>query len=168
MSDRVVLLTITHIEARHLAGLVQQFAELLEETDAPGHEAATNDPAVSRLVPSAYPHDDDASEEFRRATQSDLLGRRAQDAALVLRDLTGGVGGDERHAGATDTERPLDVALDEEGVRAWMRTLTAIRLVIASRLGIVDEDDRDEDDPRFGVYDWLGYRLEGLIHASDV
>ena len=46
-----------------------------------------------------------------------------------------------------------------------MRTLTAIRLVIASRLGIEDEDDRDEDDPRFGVYDWLGYRLEGL-HAG--
>jgi hypothetical protein len=60
-----------------------------------------------------------------------------------------------------------DIALDEDGVRAWMRTLTAIRLVIASRLGIEDEDDRDEADPRFGVYDWLGYRLEGLLQASE-
>ena len=66
-----------------------------------------------------------------------------------------------------DPSRPVDIALDEEGVRAWMRTLTAIRLVIASRLGIEDEDDRDETDPRFGVYDWLGYRLEGLLQASE-
>lgn len=167
MSERLVLLTITHIEARHLAELVQQFAELLEETDAASPDLVTNDPAISRLVPSAYPHDDDASDEFRRATQSDLLGRRGQDAARVLRDLTrADIDGSTNTN--TNAERPLDFALDEEGVRAWMRTLTAIRLVIASRLGVVDEDDRDDDDPRFGVYDWLGYRLEGLIQASDI
>jgi len=43
----------------------------------------------------------------------------------------------------------------------------AIRLVLASRLGIVDADDHDEDDPRFGIYDWLGYRLHGLVTAID-
>jgi hypothetical protein len=39
--------------------------------------------------------------------------------------------------------------------------------VLATRLGIVDEDALDEDDPRRGVYDWLGYRLEGLIQSAD-
>lgn len=168
MSERLVLLTITHIEARHLAGLVAQFGELLDDTESDGAGRMSHDPAIARLAPSAYPHDDEAADDFRRATQSDLLGRRAQDAARVLRDLTRVDEGGDTPADPDDAERPLDVALDDEGVRAWMRTLTAIRLVIASRLGIVDEDDRDEGDPRFGVYDWLGYRLEGLIQASDI
>ena len=55
----------------------------------------------------------------------------------------------------------VDLALSPDDARAWMRTLAAIRLVVASRLGIETEDDHDEDDPRFGVYDWLGYRLDG-------
>lgn len=168
MSERIVLLTITHIEARHLAGLVAQFGELLEETDTDTAGNVSHDPAIARLTPPAYSDDDEAADDFRRATQSDLLGRRAQDAARVLRDLTRIDEGGDAPVDEHDAERPLDVALDDEGVRAWMRTLTAIRLVIASRLGIVDEDDRDEDDPRFGVYDWLGYRLEGLIQTSDI
>jgi len=160
MSGRMLILTITGIEATHLADLVAQFAELLGEspTDDP-------DPAIGRLVPDAYPGDAEASGDFRRATQSDLLGRRADDAARVLADLAGSP--DATEPPDDDPSRPVDIALDEEGVRVWMRTLTAIRLVIASRLGIQDEDDRDETDPRFGVYDWLGYRLEGLLQASE-
>ncbi|HWI30366.1 MAG TPA: DUF2017 family protein [Microbacterium sp.] len=161
MSDRMLILTITRIEADHLADLVTQFSELLDETRTDADSAI--DPAVARLVPDVYPDDAEASSEFRRATQSDLLGRRGQDAERVLSDLRGTV---DSHT-KDDAARPVDIALDEDGVRAWMRTLTAIRLVIASRLGIEDEDDRDEDDPRFGVYDWLGYRLEGLIQASE-
>lgn len=167
MSDRMLILTITRIEARHLADLVAQFSELLDTTTT-----ASDDPAVARLVPDAYPDDRDASREFRRATQGDLLGRRATDAGRVLHDLgRSGIAtlDDETDADTGDDQptRPVDIALDEEGVRAWMRTLTALRLVIASRLGIETEDDHDDEDPRFGVYDWLGYRLEGLIQASD-
>jgi len=167
MSERMLILTITSMEALHLADLVRQFAELLEES-----RDDAGDPAIARLVPDAYPGDAEASEDFRRATQSDLLGRRADDAARVLADLAGSpdpldTGSDAADDAADRAMRPVDVALDADGVRAWMRTLTAIRLVIASRLGIQDEDDRDEDDPRFGVYDWLGYRLEGLIQASE-
>ena len=51
--------------------------------------------------------------------------------------------------------------------RAWLRTLAAIRLVLASRLGIEVAEDHDPDDPRFGIYDWLGYRLDGLVAAVD-
>lgn len=160
MSGRMLILTITGIEAKHLADLVAQFAELIDES-----RTENLDPAIERLVPDAYPGDTEASEDFRQATRSDLLGRRAEDAARVLGDL-GGTPDDEEVVPDDDT-RLIDIALDEEGVRSWMRTLTAIRLVIASRLGIEDEDDRDEADPRFGVYDWLGYRLEGLLHASE-
>ena len=50
---------------------------------------------------------------------------------------------------------------------ALLRTLAAIRLVLASRLGVDDEDTHDNDDPRFGIYDWLGYRLDALLTALD-
>ena len=56
-----------------------------------------------------------------------------------------------------------DIRLDPDEVQAWLRTLAAIRLVLATRLGIEGADDHDEDDPRFGIYDWLGYRLDGLV-----
>ncbi len=158
MSADVVILTITCIEARHLADLVQQFADLLQET-----QDAADDPAVARLVPDAYPDDVHAAHEFRHATEHDLLDRRRDDAHRVLASLTG--------AGALDSEREdaetVDVALASSETQAWMRTLAAIRLVIASRLGVQTEDDHDGDDPRFGVYDWLGYRLEALIQAVD-
>ena len=54
-----------------------------------------------------------------------------------------------------------------------MRTLAAVRLVVASRLGIETEDDDaearadDDEDGRFGVYDWLGFRLDGIVQALD-
>jgi hypothetical protein len=41
-----------------------------------------------------------------------------------------------------------------------------VRLVMATRLGITTEEEQD-DDPRFGVYNWLGFRLEGLLQAID-
>ena len=50
--------------------------------------------------------------------------------------------------------------------QAWLRTLTAVRLVIATRLGITSEEEQD-DDARFGVYNWLGFRLDGLLQAIE-
>lgn len=160
MSADIVMLTITRVEALHLADLVGQFDELLDETDS-----AASDPAVTRLVPDAYPDDEEAAREFRHATERELLARRSSDARRVLADLAGaGALTPEADAQVDDV---IDVALDADAARAWLRTLAAIRLVIASRLGIEAEEDHDEDDPRFGVYDWLGYRLEGLIQAID-
>ena len=74
-----------------------------------------------------------------------------------------------RHCGATvcGCARAFVVELDDLSVSAWLRTLTSVRLVMATRLGIVDDDDERPDDPRFGVYDWLGFRLEGLLQALE-
>jgi hypothetical protein len=38
--------------------------------------------------------------------------------------------------------------------------------VLATRLDIQSEADHDVEDPRFGVYEWLGYRLDGLVQAA--
>jgi hypothetical protein len=158
--SRTVVLEMTRIEAGHLADLVHQFADLVHD----GVDGSTDDPAVARLVPDAYPDDPDSGREFRDLTERSLLQRRADDAGTVLAGL-----GDQATTDPADPAAlaPYVISLDPEALGAWLRTLAALRLVLASRLGIRTEDDHDEEDPRFGVYDWIGYRLDGLVHAAD-
>jgi len=42
-----------------------------------------------------------------------------------------------------------------------------LRLVLAERIGITDESIMPVGDPRFDVYEWLGYRQEMLLQALD-
>lgn len=160
MTAETIVIELARIEAAHLAGLVAQFDELLDESDDAG-----DDPAVLRLVPDAYA-DPDAAREFREVTEADLLGRRRADAARMLATL----------AAAGDLTGDLDdpafvqqiaIVLDRDDVQAWLRTLAAIRLVLATRLGIIDDDDHDHDDAKYAIYDWLGFRLDGLVTAID-
>ncbi len=160
MSDRIVVVEITRLEAAHLSGLIAQFAELVD-----GAETAGGDPAIVRLVPDAY-EEAAAAREFRDLTEADLLDRRRDDAAIVLATLA------EASEIPEDPDDPallesVVVTLDAQASGAWLRTLAAIRLVLATRLGITDTDDHDAEDPRFGIYDWLGYRLDGLVKALD-
>jgi len=152
-----VVLDLTRIEVAQLIDLVGQFAELVD--GAPSME----DPAIERLTPDVYPDDAEASREFRAVTRSDLLRRRASDARAVLEGLPR-----DAQDPSDDAFAPVEITLDPEHVEAWLRTLAALRLVVASRLGIVTEEDGyDPEDPRYGVYEWLGYRLESLIQAAD-
>jgi len=163
MTDRLVVLEITRMEAVHLAGLVTQFADLLTETT----DATPDDPALARLVPDAYADDADAAREFRELTQRDLLDRRSTDAATVLASLHS-VSGPTLVTGDEEALTKIAIIeLDADTLGCWLRTLAALRLVLASRLGIVDEADHDDTDPRFGIYDWLGYRLDGLVRAAE-
>jgi hypothetical protein len=66
---------------------------------------------------------------------------------------------DDEAAAAVDI-----VPLDADDAAAWMRTLTAVRLVLATRLGI-ETDDQVVDDPRAFLYDWLGMLLDGIVRA---
>ncbi|WP_295854226.1 DUF2017 family protein [uncultured Microbacterium sp.] len=158
MSERIVVLEISGLEALHLAGIVGQFRDLLSDS------RAGEDPAVERLLPDAYPDDLAASREFRRLTGEDLLERRSQDVATVLHTL--GLDGADLDP-ESDPDATIAVALGEAEALAWMRTLSALRLVMATRLGIQTDDDHDPEDPRYGVYDWIGYRLDGLVAALD-
>lgn len=158
MTERIAMLTLTRIEADHLRDLVQQFSDLVNGTPS------EDDPAVARLAPDVYPDDPEASREFRSLTRGDLLHRRARDAQLVRHALDGIAAepGDD-----VDELSPVDLPIPRDEIEAWLRTLAALRLVIANRLGIETDADHDAEDPRFGVYDWLGYRLEGLVTAAD-
>ena len=67
----------------------------------------------------------------------------------------------------------IDVELDEPTAETWMRSFTDLRLALAVRLG-VEEDDEEywyalpDDDPRaqaHHLYEWVGYLQETLVRA---
>lgn len=127
-------------------------------TDGAGPGAADADPALARLLPDAYPDDPEASAEFRRFTAERIAERKAGNARAVLDAL------------GTTRGESVDVRLDDAQAQAWLRTLTDIRLVLASGLGI--EHDGDEGDvhdlesaTRRAVYDWLAAVQEFLVLA---
>ena len=97
---------------------------------------------LNRLFPDAYPHDTDASSEFRRFTERDLRAKKVAEAQVVLDRL------------ATTELGAHDLRIPREEVEAWLRTLTSVRLAVATRLGISDAEAADElaalpeEDPR--------------------
>lgn len=160
MSDRTIELSLALLEGVHLRQLVSDFREVLQES------SPDEDPALQRLSPDAYPDDPEASADFADGTRGDLLHRRLHDATTVHDELSAF----PPDLDGLDDEQSLaerTIMISEQDIDSWLRTLTAVRLVIASRLGIDTDDDHDPDDPRLGVFDWLGYRLEGLIQSAD-
>lgn len=158
MSTDSLALPLALIEGHHLLGLVDDYITLLDGTRA-------DDPALDRLTPRAYADDDAATLEFRQATRDDLLDRRLTDALEVrtsLEDFDIEIDPDSDAA-----LREQVVHIEAIAVDTWLRTLSTMRLVIASRLGIDRDDTHAPDDPRFGVYDWLGYRLDQLVLLAD-
>lgn len=154
--ESVVLLDFSRAESAHLSALVQDFLTLLDDSPA-------DDPAIARLVPSAYPDDGQAADEFRSLTEADLLEARRADARTVI-EMIGPI--DPAVLDSDAAHEVLPITIDGVRLPAWLRTLAAVRLVLASRLGIASDDDRPVDDPRYGIYEWLAYRLDQLIEAA--
>jgi Domain of unknown function (DUF2017) len=128
----------------------------------PDEPEVSEDPVLKRLFPDAYPHDTTASSEFRRFTERDLRATKVAEAQVVLDRL------------ATTELGAHDLRIPRDEVEAWLRTLTSVRLAVATRLGISDAAAADElsalpeDDPRsfmVSVYDWLGFAQETMINA---
>lgn len=160
MTEPIVHVQMARIEGAQLAKLVDDLRDLV------GADRDLADPAIARLAPDPYPDDREASLAFREATGTDLLDRRALDADIVratIADLRGDL--DTLSEDEAFASHDLAVTLPE--VDSWIRTLTALRLVIAARLGIDSDDDHDPDDARYRIYDWLGYRLEVIVQAAD-
>lgn len=143
-----VHLGMTSGERGVLTSLTEQLLEVL------GGDLAS-DPVAARMFPDAYRDDAEASAEFRRWTESDLVARKTSNASTVLAWLTGA----------------RDGAFTPEDEQAWLRSLTDLRLTIADRLGIVDaatEERSYSSDGGVGlrdVYDWLGYVQEHLVET---
>ena len=140
-------------EAGTLSILASQVIALLD--DRGSHDS---DPALLRLLPDAYPDDAEASAEFRRFTADDLASRKASNARRIVADL----------ATAAGASSATTVKVDAQAAQAWLRSLTDIRLTIATRLGIETDDDLGSGDPALrDLYDWLGFVQGSLVDCLD-
>lgn len=169
---------LEEVEVALVSSLVGQVVELIggaaetSPTDDPfaawegefdgGVALDDGDPVIARLFPDAYPDDAVASAEHRRYSRDALRRGRVQAGQVVLADLAATDGGAE----------PLVIPIGHAD--AWLKTLNAVRLSLAVRLGIEAESDhRDLErlsprDPRYqvvAIYDWLGVVLESLLDA---
>lgn len=179
-----VVATFTGFEADLLRSLASQLVELLRnemaapsDSDDPleqmldfsGPTTAPDDPVLARLFPTAYPDDEDAAGEFRRYTEGTLRNSKATGAVGIIETL--------EEAGLPEElgeeELVVDIELDRPAALTWLKSLTDIRLALATRLG-VEEGDEDswlampDEDPRAHVYDiyqWVGYLQETLVAA---
>lgn len=177
---------LDEVEVSILRSLAVQLLELIgpgEEPDAgddplaalftEGPSKPPADPALARLFPDAYsppgePEDDEAraaSAEFRRFTESDLRSRKRDDALAVVHALD---------ALAPDAASGAVLTLGPDESRQWLGALNDLRLTIASRLDITDEEDSgglyslpdaDPRKPMVMAYLWLGGLQETLLET---
>lgn len=183
---------LDEIEISILRSLVVQLLELIgpgepepaEDADplavlfaSDGPTEPPSDPALARLFPDAYggpgPEDQGVdpaelasrSAEFRRFTENDLRTRKREDALAVVRCLDGLTpAGDEAAVLELTGELPL----------RWLGALNDLRLTIAARLDITEDEESavlfrlPDDDPRKPMvmaYLWLGGLQESLIET---
>lgn len=85
-----------------------------------------SDPAVLRVLPNAAPLDAEVAQEFRRLTESDLRALKVSRLRTMCEQLA---------SGSDEWVIPESQAL------ASAAALTDVRLVLASRLGIVTDED---------------------------
>lgn len=108
-------------------------AEILAALDFDPAEDArrgmTVDPALDRLLPPASKDDAELAAEWRRLTGGELRAVKTARLARVFRELRAPTGSGGRVLVASGTEGD------------WLATLTDVRLVLASRLGVEDDDD---------------------------
>jgi hypothetical protein len=146
-----LVLSLTPEEAEFLAGLPAEMREILE--------GPLDDPAGQRLFPSAYldPTEEQGEAEWQAMIVPDLL--RARLDALDL------VGTTLARAQREGSWMLITLAPDE--VQAWLGVLNDTRLVLGSRLGVTEDDDRIHADPTqagaIHVYDWLTALQSDLV-----
>jgi hypothetical protein len=122
--------------------------ELLESVGEAGA-----DPAADRLDQAPYPDDPEAAAEFRRLMASEMAQSRAADRSAFS---------------LTVEQAPQGVSLSPGEAEAWLRVLAEARLVLASRVGIIEdgwEDDLSESDPPVALLHYLGWLQQSLAET---
>jgi len=142
-------------DAELLAGLARQLAMLVAERGD-----VSEDPVLARLLPDAYRDNAEDAAEFRRFTEAELGDEKVRNA-LALADALE----------PTPGRRNITLKLDAAQGFAWLRSLTDIRLALATRLGI-DHDglptiDSEQREVTFVIYNWLGAVQDSLVRAVD-
>lgn len=109
-------------------------------------EASGDDPA---LPVHAYPDEPEEDAQYRRLIGSERRQARAADQSAVSLTLD---------------EASVGVFLSRAEAEAWLRVLGESRLLIASRLGVVDNDwEDDEDSEELAVLHYLSWLQSSLV-----
>jgi hypothetical protein len=136
-----VRLELTEPESALLDALLSDYLALLGDP--------AQDPAGGRLFPAAYGADREASAEFAERTRDRALAEKVDRAELV--------------ASAVRLDPPLE--LGPPVVETWLRVLTDLRLVLARRLDLHQDEDPVPDTDLGLLYQWLGMLQETLLAA---
>lgn len=135
-----------------------------EPSGEPSAEEGGRDPALDRLLPVANRQDERVAAEFRRLTEGGLRSRKAANLRTAISALS------QQPDGRLE--------LDHGQATAAVVALTDVRLVLAERLGLHDDEDvrrleedaagLGEEDPltyALAVYDFLTWLQETLTQA---
>jgi hypothetical protein len=181
-----LIATFSGFEADLLRSLASQLVELLRNEAAVPNEHADpleamlsfegpttepEDPVLARLFPTAYPDNQEAAAEFRRFTEGSLRDGKAAGAAMIIDGLEDA--GLPSELG--EDKLVIDIELDEDTALVWLKTFTDLRLALATRLEVEQDDEAfwatlPEDDPRsqaHDIYEWIGALQETLVDALD-
>ncbi|MEE1928125.1 DUF2017 domain-containing protein [Streptomyces sp. TRM 70351] len=179
-------IALDEVEVSILRSLTVQLLELIGPGETPSADAdplaelftdgptePPSDPALARLFPDAYTGPGERADrtareygaEFRRFTETELRARKRQDGLAVVHAL------DSLQPGGADA---AVLTLAPEDSRRWLGALNDLRLTLAARLEIGDEDeagglyalpDHDARKPLVMAYLWLGGLQETLVET---
>jgi hypothetical protein len=179
-----IIATFSGFEADLLRSLASQLVELLRNEAAvpdeqgdpleamlsfEGPTTAPDDPVLARLFPTAYPENEEAAAEFRRFTEGSLRNGKAAGAATIIDGLE--EAGLPAELGGEKVV--IDIELDETTARVWLKSFTDLRLALATRLEVEQDDEAfwaalPDDDPRsqaHDIYEWIGALQETLVDS---
>jgi len=116
------------------------------------------DPAIARLLPDFHASDPEFASTMRMLREPDLIALKDASAVRLLDSLPRGGG---------------TVHLDASAAQAWSATLNDVRLALAVRLNITEDDyqppvDTDPDGMEmaiFATYRWLSAVQDSLVNA---
>jgi hypothetical protein len=136
-------------------------SELADQVDSVLLLGEADDPALGRLLPNAYPDDAAASQDFTRYTRDSLVDGKRQ-AAQSVRDATAVEEGDEG---------VVQIELDQAEAWGWLTFLTDLRLILAERVGIIEEGEdaasETRDDYLRAAYEWAGFVQGSMLEVLD-
>ncbi len=136
-------------------------SELADQVDSVLLLGEADDPALGRLLPNAYTDDASSSREFARYTRDSLVDGKRQ-AAQRVRDATAVEDGDDT---------VVQIELDQSEAWGWLTFLTDLRLILAERVGIIEEGDDAADETRDdylrAAYEWAGFVQGSMLEVLD-
>lgn len=114
------------------------------------------------ILPSAYRDDDSADAQFHVDHDAEDVAARWEDAQSLSADVE-------------TLHRTGCISMNPVMTQRWLRTVNALRGMMAARLGIIDQVTADEvaraareelDAEEECVYEWLGLVVEVLVEVE--